>query len=233
MQLDLRYRLLAAHLPPLGHGTFCAHKTVKLIVGLGNPGSEYHGTRHNIGFEVVDEVARRWDVMFQSAPADAFLAKSPGVPGEREAAILVKPLTFMNRSGLAVGALQRYYRVVLSDLLVVTEDVNLPLGRLRARRQGSAGGHNGLDSVIELLGSEQFSRLRIGVGRGDLRHPLAGRVLSRFDSDERPEMDEAVHRAAEAVDLFVDSGIESVMNRFNRWETTEADTDETEEGKDH
>ena len=203
---------------------------MKLIVGLGNPGSKYHGTRHNVGFEVVDEVARRWDVRFQSAPADAVLAKSTGVPGEREAAILVKPLTFMNRSGLAVGDLRRYYRVALSDLLVITEDVNLQLGRLRARRQGSAGGHNGLDSVIELLGTEQFSRLRIGVGRGDQRHRLASRVLSRFDSDEWSEMDDAVRRAGEAVDLFVDSGIEPVMNRFNQWATTEADTDETSEG---
>ncbi len=203
---------------------------MKLIVGLGNPGSEYRGTRHNVGFEVVDEVARRWDIMFQSAPADAVLAKSLGVPGGREAAILVKPLTFMNRSGLAVGVLQRYYRVALSDLLVVTDDVNLQLGRLRARRQGSAGGHNGLDSVIEQLGTEQFSRLRLGVGRGDLRHRLVSRVLSRFDSGERPEMDDAVRRAGEAVDLFVDSGIEPVMNRYNRWEATEAETDQTGDG---
>ena len=199
---------------------------MKLIVGLGNPGAEYRGTRHNLGFEVVDAVARRWDVVFQSAPADAVLAKSPGVPGEREAAILIKPLTFMNRSGMAVSALQRYYRVTLSDLLVVTEDVNLPLGRLRARRQGSAGGHNGLRSVIELLGTVEFPRLRIGVGRGDRRYKLRGRVLSRFDSGERSEMAAAVVRAAEAVDLFVETGIEPVMNRFNQRETTEGDADE-------
>ena len=204
---------------------------MKLIVGLGNPGSEYQGTRHNVGFEVVDAVARRWGVIFQSAPADAVLAKSPGVPGEREAAILVKPLTYMNRSGRAVGVLQRYYRVALSDLLVVTEDVNLQLGCLRARRQGSDGGHNGLRSVIELLGTEQFSRLRLGVGRGGPRHRLTRRVLSRFDSGERPEMDDAVRRAVEAVDLFVDSGIDPVMNRFNGWETTAADTDSEAESR--
>jgi len=213
-------------------GTLSAPKTVKLIVGLGNPGSEYCGTRHNVGFEVVDEVARRWSVPFQSAPADAVLAKSRPVPGEREAAILVKPLTFMNRSGLAVGALQRYYRVALSDLLVVTEDVNLPLGRLRARRQGSAGGHNGLRSVIEWLGTERFSRIRVGVGRGDPRRRLAGRVLSRFDPDERPGINDAVGSAAEAVDLFVEFGIEPVMNRFNRQETTEAAEDDTGERSD-
>ncbi len=205
---------------------------MKLIVGLGNPGAEYHGTRHNVGFEVVDEVARSWDVAFKSAPADAVQAKSHGVPGERDGAILVKPLTFMNRSGMAVSTLQRYYRIALSDLLVVTEDVNLPLGRLRARRQGSAGGHNGLGSVIELLGTEQFARLRIGVGRGDPRHHLSGRVLSRFDPDERPEMDDAVRSAAEAVDLFIASGIEPVMNRFNRVGATETDTEESEEGAD-
>ena len=205
---------------------------MKMIVGLGNPGAEYHGTRHNVGFEVMDEVARCWNVVFQSAPADAVQAKSHGVPGERDGAILVKPLTFMNRSGMAVSTLQRYYRIALSDLLVVTEDVNLPLGRLRARRQGSAGGHNGLGSVIELLGTEQFSRLRIGVGRGDPRHHLSGRVLSRFDPAERPEMDDVVRSAADAVDLFVASGIEPVMNRFNRFGATDADTEESEEGAD-
>jgi PTH1 family peptidyl-tRNA hydrolase len=199
---------------------------VKLIVGLGNPGSEYSGTRHNIGFEVVDEVARRWGVTFQSAPTDGVLARSHGLPGGPPAAILLKPLTFMNRSGQAVGGTQRYYRVELSDLLVVTEDVNLPLGRLRARRQGSAGGHNGLRSVIESLGTHTFSRLRIGVGRGDPRRGLAGRVLSRFDAEERPAMNEAVGRAAEAVEVFTELGVESVMNRFNRTETDATDVDQ-------
>lgn len=197
---------------------------MKLIVGLGNPGGEYDGTRHNVGFEVLDTLARRWGLEFQSAPADAVLAKSHGLPGGPPAALLLKPLTYMNRSGQAVGAVQRYYRVDAQDLLIVTEDVNLALGRLRARRQGSAGGHNGLRSVIENLGTEAFSRLRVGVGRGDPRRGLAGRVLSRFDADERPTMDEAVGRAADAVEAFVELGIEPVMNQFNRPEASDGDT---------
>lgn len=191
---------------------------MKLIVGLGNPGEQYRGTRHNVGFEVVDETARRWDVAFRSAPADALLANAPAVPGGRGAVLLAKPLTYMNRSGFAVGALLRYYRVEPEDLLVVTEDVNLPLGRLRARRQGSSGGHNGLRSIIEALAGEGFSRLRVGVGRGDPRQKLSGRVLSRFARAERPEMDDTVRRAADAVEMFVEAGIGPVMNAFNRRE---------------
>lgn len=194
----------------------CGAFTVKLIVGLGNPGSEYRGTRHNVGFEVVDELARRWSLVFQSGPADAVLARSHGIEGGPSSVLLVKPMTYMNRSGIAVGAVQRYYRVDVSELLVVSEDVNLSLGRLRARHQGSAGGHNGLWSVIDELGTEQFARIRIGVGRGDPRRGLVGHVLSRFVAEERSAMDKAVSRAADAVALFAESGIEPVMNQFNR-----------------
>ena len=194
----------------------CGAFTVKLIVGLGNPGSEYRGTRHNVGFEVVDELARRWSLVFQSGPADAVLARSHGIEGGPSSVLLVKPMTYMNRSGIAVGAVQRYYRVDVSELLVVSEDVNLSLGRLRARHQGSAGGHNGLWSVIDELGTEQFARIRIGVGRGDPRRGLVGHVLSRFAAEERSAMDKAVSRAADAVALFTESGIEPVMNQFNR-----------------
>ena len=188
---------------------------MKLIVGLGNPGAEYQGTRHNVGFEVVDKVAHRWGLVFRSAPADALVARAPGGPTGPGVVMLVKPLTFMNRSGFAVTALLSYYRIELSNLLVVTEDVNLPLGRLRVRRQGSAGGHNGLRSVIEQVGGD-FSRLRLGVGRGDPRIGLSSRVLSRFGSKERPLLDEATIRAVEAVQMYVDSGIDAVMNTFNR-----------------
>ncbi len=191
---------------------------MKLIVGLGNPGDQYRGTRHNVGFEVVDETARRWELAFRSAPADALLARAPASPAGRGAVLLAKPLTYMNRSGFAVGALLRYYRIEPDDLLVVTEDVNLPLGRLRARRRGSSGGHNGLRSIIEAVAGEGFPRLRVGVGRGDPRQKLSGRVLSRFGRDERPAMDESVRRAADAVEMFVEAGIGPVMNAFNRRE---------------
>ena len=125
---------------------------MKLIVGLGNPGSKYRGTRHNIGFEIVDELARRRNLVFESSPAEAVMARERG-PDARM--MLVKPLTYMNLSGVAVGTLARYFRVGFEDVLVVTDDVNLTLGRVRARPSGSDGGHNGLRSVIELLGTDQ------------------------------------------------------------------------------
>ena len=190
-------------------------------MGLGNPGDEYRGTRHNVGFEVVEETARRWDLAFRSAPADALLANAPAAPGGRGAVLLAKPQTYMNRSGFAVGALLRYYRIEPGDLLVITEDVNLPLGRLRARRRGSSGGHNGLRSIIEAGAGEEFSRLRVGVGRGDPRQKLSGRVLSRFSRAERPAMDDIVRRAADAVEMFAEAGIGPVMNTFNRRDAEE------------
>jgi PTH1 family peptidyl-tRNA hydrolase len=186
---------------------------VKLIIGLGNPGSKYEGTRHNVGFEVVDELARRLRLEYESSPADAVMAKERGPNAQ---VILVKPLTFMNRSGHAVGELARYYRIVVSDLLIVTDDANLPLGRLRARPAGSAGGHNGLGSVIDLLATDQVPRLRVGVGNGDQSRDLADHVLAGFDESEVDIIREAVVRAADAVELFVRDGIEQTMNHFNQ-----------------
>jgi PTH1 family peptidyl-tRNA hydrolase len=183
---------------------------VKLIVGLGNPGGKYRGTRHNIGFAVVDELARRADVTFDLAPVDALIAKvrTP------EPVLLGKPVTFMNASGEAVGGLIRYFRIEPADFLVVVDEVQLPLGRLRARARGSAGGHNGLKSVIAQLG-DQFARLRIGVGRGDQRRDLADHVLARFDADEAAEVERMTARAADAAQMFITSGIEAVMNAYN------------------
>ena len=184
-----------------------------MIAGLGNPGRKYAGTRHNVGFDVLDVVAERHRLDWESAPADAMMAK-----WRASGALLAKPLTFMNLSGHAVGELLRYFKIDLPDLLIVVDDVNLELGRLRARAGGSAGGHNGLKSLIAQLGTEDFARVRIGVGRGDARRDLADHVLATFDPDERTVVAETVSRTADAVELFVAEGIGPVMNRFNRKE---------------
>ncbi len=185
---------------------------MKLIVGLGNPGPRYRGTVHNVGFDVVDEVARRRQVSFEAAPADALMARLRDVTG---GALLVKPLTFVNVSGEAVGALQRYFRVPLEDLLVVVDDVALPAGRLRVRRSGSAGGHNGLKSIIACLATDGFARLRVGVGRGDPRRDLSDHVLSRVTGEMRDTLAEATGQAADAAELFLEAPIEELMKRFN------------------
>ncbi len=188
---------------------------MKLIIGLGNPGSKYLGTRHNVGFEVVDELAQRLDLAFESSPTEAVMARQRGPDAH---VMLAKPLTYVNRSGGAATALMRYYRIAVGDMLVVTDDANLPLGRLRARSGGSDGGHNGLASVIESLGADTFARLRIGVGRGEPRRALANHVLARFDESEREEIATAIGRAADAVETFVGDGVDVMMNRFNRKE---------------
>jgi PTH1 family peptidyl-tRNA hydrolase len=180
-------------------------------VGLGNPGRRYAGTRHNVGFEIVDTLASRHGLEWESAPADAMMAK-----WRSAGALLAKPLTFMNLSGHAIGDLLRYYKIDVPDLLVIVDEAQLELGRLRARERGSAGGHNGLKSVIEQLGTEDFPRLRVGVGRGDGRRDLADHVLATFDRDERPIVEDTVGRAADAAAAFVAEGIRPMMNRFNR-----------------
>jgi PTH1 family peptidyl-tRNA hydrolase len=187
---------------------------VKLIVGLGNPGREYRETRHNVGFRVADEIARRHNLTWAMAPSqvpDAFVVKRFGA----DPVLLAKPLTFMNLSGDAVAALARYYDVVLADLLVVVDDVDLPFGRLRARARGSAGTHNGLRSIVDRLGSTEFPRLRLGVGRGDSRRDLADHVLSTFEPAERADLESFIGRAADAAEMFVADGISRVMNAYN------------------
>ena len=187
---------------------------MKLIVGLGNPGREYRETRHNVGFLVIDELARRHQLTLAMAPSqvpDAFVAKRFGA----EPMLVAKPLTFMNRSGEAVAALARYYDVPAGDLLVVVDEAAIPFGRLRARPRGSAGGHNGLKSIIERLGTTEFARLRLGVGRGDPRRDLADHVLSKFEPDERQGLEELITRAADAAEMFAVAGIDKVMNAYN------------------
>ena len=194
---------------------------MKVVVGLGNPGSRYAGTRHNVGFDVVDMLAARHRAEWESARADALIAR-----WRQAGVILAKPLTFMNLSGQATGDLLRFYKIEFPDMLVIVDDINLELGRLRARARGSAGGHNGLKSIIGLLGTEEFARLRVGVGRGDARRDLADHVLAKFDPEERAIVTESVGRAADAAELFASEGIAPVMNRHNRKEdATKEDTD--------
>jgi PTH1 family peptidyl-tRNA hydrolase len=186
---------------------------VKLIVGLGNPGPRYRDTYHNIGFEVVDALARRAGVEFGASPADALAARLRGFSDE---VLIAKPLTFMNLSGGATSHLVRFYKIDPADLLVVVDDVALAGGRLRIRKGGSSGGHNGLKSIIECLGTNQFPRLRVGVGRGDPRRDLAAHVLSRVPAEERDRLRESAERAADAAAVFITRGIDAAMNEFNR-----------------
>jgi PTH1 family peptidyl-tRNA hydrolase len=184
---------------------------VKLIVGLGNPGPKYAGTRHNVGFAVLDEAARRASVSYEVPPGNivALMARL-----RSRDVLLVKPMTFMNESGQAIGELLRYFKIDVADLLVVVDEVQLPLGRLRARARGSAGGHNGLKSVVQHVG-EEFARLRLGVGRGDARRDLADHVLAKFEKNEAAEVERMIERATDAAEAFVTAGIAAVMNQFN------------------
>ena len=158
--------------------------------------------------------------MAPSQVPETFVAKQYGEPS----VLLAKPLTYMNRSGEAVAALSRYYDIVAGGLLIVADEIALPFGRLRARARGSAGGHNGLKSIIERLGTMEFARLRLGVGRGDARRDLADHVLSTFEPGERAELDLFVTRAADAAEMFAVEGIEPVMNRYNP-DATDPDPD--------
>jgi PTH1 family peptidyl-tRNA hydrolase len=194
---------------------------MKLLVGLGNPGRRYAATRHNVGFDVVDLVATRHRAEWASAPRgiEALVARYADPVASafrRKEILLAKPLTFMNLSGSAVVGLVQFYKIALPDMLVIVDDVNIELGRLRTRSRGSAGGHNGLKSIIGSLGSEEFARLRIGVGRGDDRRDLADHVTAKFDAHERAPIVEAVGRAADAAELFVAEGIGPVMDRYNK-----------------
>ena len=182
---------------------------MKAIVGLGNPGTEYSGTRHNVGFDVVDELAHRWAVRLKKWKTTADLS----VVTDREV-LLVEPRTFMNESGLAVSAIMAFYKIQPADVLVIVDEIQLPLGKLRLRRSGSAGGHNGLKSVIQHIGQD-FPRLRIGVERGHPESMLRNHVLSKFPASERDIVERAVNRAADAVETFVSDGLQVAMNRFN------------------
>jgi PTH1 family peptidyl-tRNA hydrolase len=184
---------------------------MKLIVGLGNVGRRYQGTRHNIGFQVIAELERRYAA---GKPRLAFEGevRDAQIGGHR--CLLLTPHTYMNRSGRSVGEARDFYKLANQDLLVVSDDFNLPLGRLRLREKGSSGGQKGLEDIIRRLGDD-FPRLRIGVGSPPQGWDPADYVLSKFTPEEREEAEIAVQRAADAVVVWVEEGMQAAMNRFN------------------
>lgn len=184
---------------------------VRLVVGLGNPGREYEGTRHNIGFEVIEELSSRFGIPVTKRQFEAVIGDGRH-RGER--LILARPMTYMNNSGNAVGAIGRMYRILPDELIVIADDISLPPGKLRLRLGGSCGGHNGLASIERSLGSRDYPRLRIGVG-GAPNGQMVGYVLGKFRADERVIVREAVGLAADAVELAISDGFERAMNRFN------------------
>ena len=184
---------------------------MKLIVGLGNPGRRYQGTRHNIGARVIDTLARRHHVALREEGwADVGALTLDGAR-----VLLARPQTYVNVSGTAVADLRRRHRLPLENLLVAFDDLDLPVGQIRLRAKGGHGGHNGMRSIIEALGSEEFARLRVGIARPPEGVDPADYVLSRFSKEEQAQLDEAVKRAADAVEAFVRRGIEAAMSAFN------------------
>lgn len=186
-----------------------------LIAGLGNPGRLYLHNRHNVGFHVVDLLARRWRLSFEHRKARAVVAN--GRIGEHDV-VLAKPQTFMNLIGTSVVPLLRALHLTPADLLVIYDDLDLPLGTVRLRASGSAGGHHGMESIIAQLGSREFARLRIGIGRPGDRSPdeVAEYVLGDFSGAERKEMADVYERAADAVEYILAEGLAVAMNRYNQ-----------------
>jgi peptidyl-tRNA hydrolase, PTH1 family len=183
---------------------------IRLIAGLGNPGAEYADTRHNIGFMVVDRLATELGLSWEhSAKWGATWAKD-------ERVLLAKPATYMNRSGEPLAAIAQFYKIPNEQILVVLDDLALPLGRLRIRMDGSSGGHNGLESIFLHFATEEIARLRIGIGAAP-REGAVDYVLGRFFEEERAEVEKTVARAAEAVKCAIDKGVLSAMNTFNKF----------------
>jgi len=184
----------------------------KLIVGLGNPGPRYHHTRHNVGFAVVAELGRSHGV--RAVSRGAAIVGEGTIAGQRVA--LAEPTTMMNDSGRAVAQLRKRHNVwTPSDLLIVYDELDLPLGTVRVRSSGSAGGHNGMKSIIQAIGGQDFPRVRVGIGRPPPGQDPVEYVLGRFKPDERPIIDEAISTAADAIESWLENGIEETMNRFN------------------
>ncbi len=183
-----------------------------LIAGLGNPGREYSDSRHNIGFKALDTLAGTFNLAFSRVEFNALVQKHIY---HAQRLILAKPQTFMNRSGLAVGALARFYKIETRNVLIVSDDLDLPLGRIRLRPGGGSGGHRGLLSITQHLGTDQFPRLRIGIGRPPGNQDPADYVLHRFSAEEQQDLEILLAESRDCILSFLDDGIESAMNQYN------------------
>jgi peptidyl-tRNA hydrolase, PTH1 family len=192
-----------------------------LIVGLGNPGAEYARTRHNAGFVVAERLAERWHASWSyEKKFNAVLARADR---ESRRVLLCRPQTYMNASGDAVGAVIDFFRVALARVLVIVDDADLPLGQLRLRPGGSPGGHHGLESIEQRLGSREYARLRIGIGRQNGAREIAGHVLGRFGSTEAALADKVLSVASDQAECWLEAGIQKAMSRFNGVVTDSAD----------
>ncbi len=184
-----------------------------LIAGLGNPGGDYARTRHNVGFMVLEGVAKRWRAGWTyEKKFDARLARADKAD---RTALLCEPQTYMNSSGEAVGAVAEFYRIPADRLLIVLDDADLPLGQLRLRPSGSSGGHHGLESIEQHLGTREYARLRVGIGRQSGEREITSYVLGRFSSTETPLLDKVLTVASDQVECWLESGIQKAMSQFN------------------
>lgn len=196
-----------------------------LVVGLGNPGAAYAHTRHNIGWQALDALARRWNWIstpddfnrlarssFDGLLLDGSVTRGDGM----RRVLLLKPTTFMNSSGQSVQAAMRFYQLEPSNVMIVLDDLALPSGRLRLRKGGSSGGHNGLKDIQRALGTDQYPRLRIGIDAPPPRFPQVDYVLGRYTPEQKAKIEPALKRAGEAIEMWIDHGIDAAMNEFNR-----------------
>ncbi|MDQ0220898.1 aminoacyl-tRNA hydrolase [Peribacillus cavernae] len=185
---------------------------MKIFVGLGNPGKQYNQTRHNIGFEVIDELSKKWDI-----PLDQ--AKHKGIYGTGTAGgekiLLLKPLTYMNLSGESIAAVMNFFKASIEDVVILYDDLDLPVGKIRLRQKGSAGGHNGIKSTIAHLGSQEFNRIRIGIGRPVGRMSVTDYVLGRFSKEEWGEMGNVIEKCTKACGESAQRPFLQVMNEYN------------------
>jgi PTH1 family peptidyl-tRNA hydrolase len=215
----------------------CVTKAMKLLIGLGNPGSDYASTRHNAGFMVIDALARRFAVGQQARQRFQAITMEATIGGEKT--LLIKPTTFMNRSGQSVSEAVRFFKVALADVLVIVDELYLPTGAIRVKPSGGAAGHNGLTNIQQLLGTDAYPRLRVGVGlnlgEGKVgKHPQmdqADFVLGRFDELEKPLLEDAIRKSVEASEVFVTKGLNFAMNIANAGEKEEKQPEKKVEKK--